>query len=401
MKCSWIRAQAFSRHTKGVVVVAEEFHNSIRLSQQQRSQILQSMNRNSVGVADSRRQHTRHPYEIERVPVVVFNAEGEQSKFIVCTRNISSGGLAFLHGGFLYPGSKCAVTLRSVWGEQQVLVGNIVNCRHIEKHIHEFSIKFTEPIDVRCFLTLDGEQPLRSADEASVPGEENGLTGAVLMIDPSEINAPLVRHYLKGTQVELVNEITVEEGIVALRSSRFDAVLIAFGSVDREPDELVREFRESGFNGSLICATSTPESDQAKAALNAGANEIIPIPITPQSLHRILNTCMNGDAGDFGPIPSQLPYSPDAVELVQNYLEHVSKLAGEIEAAAASDDLELLGKRCDSIAQSASGYGFPMLEEAAKELQQGLSDTPAVDAIKDQLQRLQQICSRLAPMASE
>ena len=44
---------------------------------------------------------------------------------------------------------------------------------------------------------------------------------------------------------------------------------------------------------------------------------------------------------------------------------------------------------------------FVLLEEAAKELQQGLSDTPEVDAIKDQLPRLQQICSRLAPMASE
>lgn len=226
-------------------------------------------------------------------------------------------------------------------------------------------------------------------------GMDESLRGRVLVLDPEHFNAAIVRQHLKGTGVDLHDAGSLGEGVVILRSEHFDALIVVFSAIDRQPEELINVFRECGFTGPLVGATTNPDGERAKATLAAGADEIIPLPFTGPSLARVLNACLNGAGGECGPILSLLDHSADTAALIQNYIEHIEHLSQELVEAAEHDDLERLRRGCGSIAQSAGGYGFPPLEEAASALGSMLEACGSIEGASGEFQRLQHICGRL------
>jgi len=73
--------------------------------------------------------------------------------FVAPTRNLSKGGLSFLHGGFVYPGTRCMVQLITTLGASDDVLGTVVSCRYIESMIHEVSIRFDREIDPSVYGT--------------------------------------------------------------------------------------------------------------------------------------------------------------------------------------------------------------------------------------------------------
>jgi len=375
--------------------MTDGYMNSTRLTQRQRRELLESLEQSTSDVAESRRQHERLDCHIPEAPLAVTHPDGQVARFLVCTRNISSGGLAFLHGGFLYPGCRCEITLPTVWGGQETLIGAIVTCRHVDKHIHEFSLCFAELIDTRRFITPPGERPLVCEPDNS---KIEALTGSVLMVDKSIINVDLARYHIKGANVEIHAAETIREGIVSVRSSPIDVILLDIDQVDRTPGELILEYRDAGFKGPIVCTTTTPDSDLSQAALAAGADEVISRPVSASNLVRVLSECLSGCAGASGPVRSQLECSPDTVELINNYLNYIESLAMTLSEGIETEDLDQILSGCRGIAQSAGGYGFPTLEQAAKDAEQALQDSCSVTESLQELQRLRSVCARLEPL---
>ena len=82
---------------------------------------------------------------------------GRSPQFDVTCRNLSAGGLAFLHRGFLHAGTECQIRLPLMTGGEMTVHGRIVQCAHVQKSIHEVGVVFDEAIDPRQFLDVGAE----------------------------------------------------------------------------------------------------------------------------------------------------------------------------------------------------------------------------------------------------
>jgi hypothetical protein len=146
--------------------------DALRLSEEEQQFILGELDR-VIRAPTGRdlRQNPRYRYVVREG--VHIEVEGSSSRFIVRPRNLSAGGISFLHGTFLYPGAACVTSVKTLNGEPAHLAGRIVRCRCVHGRIHEIGVQFQERVDVGRFIVLASarvKQP-EAGHEIYEPGE--------------------------------------------------------------------------------------------------------------------------------------------------------------------------------------------------------------------------------------
>ncbi|HPD29124.1 MAG TPA: PilZ domain-containing protein [Phycisphaerae bacterium] len=99
-----------------------------------------------------RRRYERHRHRVDQGLEVIFDAFDEQP--VTChvrPRNLSQGGIAFLHEAYVYPETRCTVVLISATDQPIEVSGRVVGCRHISGKLHEIAMAFDRPIDAEDF----------------------------------------------------------------------------------------------------------------------------------------------------------------------------------------------------------------------------------------------------------
>jgi hypothetical protein len=102
----------------------------------------------------------RHYRRSERVPLTIRRALLQVERtdrpgvaaFIVAPIDLSDTGIGFLHGSFLYPGTRCAVSLKAEDGTLLTAAGKIVRCRMITGHVHDVGVRFETPQHISAFV---------------------------------------------------------------------------------------------------------------------------------------------------------------------------------------------------------------------------------------------------------
>jgi hypothetical protein len=133
----------------------DAFQNMVRLTPAQRDALLDQMDLPSAPARRSKqtaRVHPRLRFRRSDIALIIHHPDRTESAFIVCSRNISAGGIALLHGGYVNRGAPCRVRLVERGGVTRWLTATAVNCRHVEKTLHEINIKFDQPINVADFV---------------------------------------------------------------------------------------------------------------------------------------------------------------------------------------------------------------------------------------------------------
>jgi hypothetical protein len=147
--------------------------DALKLSRQERANILKVMEkRKGATPPTSGRKSERHHYEPATPPLVELSGAGS---FVVVARNLSSGGMAFLHGGPVAAGTRCHVTLYDAEGAAHRIDGSILRCSKIAGRIHDLGVKFDSEVDVAPFL--DMPRP------AKAPARLAGLAGSSVAIE--------------------------------------------------------------------------------------------------------------------------------------------------------------------------------------------------------------------------
>ncbi len=143
--------------------------DALRLSHADQQHILHQLDEAAdQPVVVELRANRRYRYVVREG--LVLQVEGTQVQFVVRPRNLSAGGIAVLHGSFLYPGTPCAIMLRELHGEQTLVEGRIVHCRCVHGRAHEVHIRFGEPIEIERFVDLRQARVVTAKDVASAPG---------------------------------------------------------------------------------------------------------------------------------------------------------------------------------------------------------------------------------------
>jgi hypothetical protein len=109
-----------------------------------------------------RRAHSRYRYRHREINLLLLHPGGGQTKHLVCTRNISVGGLAFLHAHALQLETNCRLILPGFDRRLYPIDGAVRSCRLIEGAIHEAGVEFREPVDIAAFIGFDVSGRIRT-----------------------------------------------------------------------------------------------------------------------------------------------------------------------------------------------------------------------------------------------
>ncbi len=135
------------------------------LSDQQWMSILERIERRSragepvdfAPAEDERREPSDPRRPITARCLIRVGSYGEEAgTFLVRTRNISSGGLGFVHNHDLKAGSRCTIALQLDDGQGMILSGRIAWCREVlqlevEQAAFEIGVQFDRPIALGNF----------------------------------------------------------------------------------------------------------------------------------------------------------------------------------------------------------------------------------------------------------
>ncbi len=130
------------------------YHDALRLPWAEIERILAELaEREAREAPTERRSEPRHAYQGHpTILVEVTDPDGSIRAFRCVARNISTRGLGFLHGRYVFPGSVCKLILRTVERALVCVAGTIVWCRHVEGRVHEVGLKFDSPLELKDFI---------------------------------------------------------------------------------------------------------------------------------------------------------------------------------------------------------------------------------------------------------
>jgi hypothetical protein len=150
--------------------------DTIPLSAQQQSFLLDELDQAAAPAEVQLRRTYRYRYAVREG--IRVQLEGSATQFTVRPRNLSAGGISFLHGGAIDTNAVCSLTLRTIDGAHVLAVGRVVRCRCVHGRIHEVSVQFHRPLRIEAFVDVEDVrrvEQLAAAEEAldsSYPREE-------------------------------------------------------------------------------------------------------------------------------------------------------------------------------------------------------------------------------------
>ncbi len=374
--------------------MTNEYMKSVRLNEAAQRALLKNMETSKQQVESSKRAEERCLIHMLDVPLEVTHPDGAIAKFLICLRNISPGGVSFIHGGFLYPQSKVVLKVPNIWGDVEPLEGRVANCRHVEGQNHEIGVKFDKPCDRRRFLTLPGETPLDRDPDANVRSE---LAGRVLYLDPSPADAKLVAFHLKDSQVTIESITTCAEAVEKIKSSAIDLIMCS-GDLEPEGDQPVEEsLRSAGYKGPIVMVCNSADAEKMEQANDDDSKaQVLVKPYTPAKLIAALSSSLLGaDPTGEGPIYSDLSNDPDAVELVEYYLGYVEEIAGALRKSIEDDKFDDVLVSCRTLMETGAGYGFTPITASAKVAVTELTASMSINDSISEIQRLLGVCERI------
>jgi PilZ domain-containing protein len=105
------------------------------------------------------RAHPRIAYrKLSQIAVAVLKPDGQWAKYIVRSRDLSPGGIGFIHGTYLHADSHCRVILKDCQGQVVCLEGVVKRCELVQGTAHDIGVQFNEAINVGHFIHPDEDK---------------------------------------------------------------------------------------------------------------------------------------------------------------------------------------------------------------------------------------------------
>ena len=105
------------------------------------------------------RRHVRVPFRtLSQIAVAIQKPDQQWAKYIARSRDLSPGGIGFIHGTYVHPGSRCRVIVKDVDGKPACLEGTVRRCDLLMGRAHLVGVQFNEEIRMADFIPNDEEK---------------------------------------------------------------------------------------------------------------------------------------------------------------------------------------------------------------------------------------------------
>ena len=364
----------------------EDFKDTLRVRPVDRKQLLDNLDHMAKeSAAPSRRENQRLEYRADNIQLSLTHPGGTPGRFFVKARNLSSGGLSFIHGGFLHTGTECKIVLVPVNGGDIVVLGKVRSCRYISGNVHEVGVQFYEKIDIGRFVSpttvvtsTDGAPAVAPAPVAS---EQITLSGDALIVSSNATELKSLAQRLDMAGMNVVQADCVGVALDQLKRLPIDLVIWADGGDAKSVSAHLATIRNAGFKGPVLAVVDNGSAVPPAAMDPGGVCQVLTRPIDAPALVKTAGelTVTAGAA----PVLSDLTATSNSSELINFFVDQTKTAARELSEALAANDIESARKTCRTIKSTAAGYGFPGVAEAARHADSTLdSSAQLADAAK-------------------
>lgn len=383
---------------------------TIQLSDRDRRKLVEQINQVTRTVASNNdRRSLRVEFNIGDLVVCVTHPNRLKATYSVVPRNLSRGGVAFIHGQFIYPGSRCEALLPALNKRWLEVAGKVVACRHLSGLMHEVCVAFTQQIDLELFVQLTAQQKARLEKEvepgaAEPTAEGDGADGNpsaersteprhAVIADDSASDAALTALWLSQLGYFVKPATDAKEAVGHVTDPGIEMVVLNLGIGGNRGLELIRQLRASGYMGSLLVVSPDGDATRRNAALDAGGSAFLEMPFSLNQLQQVIQQLRNGfgegDKQGASPIYTSLAADPEMKPLVEAYVKRVGAMGTELRNALGRADHAGLLRLCRHLKGNGAAYGFEPVTAAARlaiaSLEAQNRDLSAVKARVDEL----------------
>jgi CheY-like chemotaxis protein len=371
--------------------VSEKPIDTLRLTQRDRKLLTRDPVAQSTFKGADLRARTRHPFQRESgLMVQIQHPGGTVAQFLVQPRDLSSEGMCFLHGGFLYNSTRCIVLMPNAEGKMTSVSGQVVRCRLLFGRVHEIGMHFDEPLKLSNFVCdLVCDSPV---GEGEGTGNSQQFQGTVLVVDDSVDDRELIRFVLGGSGLETVIATTGAQALKSLAQQRFDLIMVDHDLRNgMDGPELIRSIRERGIATPIIGMTADDNIDVTNSLTLAGASFIFAKPFALTELLMVLSMFLHGSQQTDQPLLSDHWTNPAIRPLILSFLERLESSAARVRAI---NDVAELRRAAMEIRSTCGSYGYPAITMAANRLIQQIdADAQAsIATINKEISELMTLC---------
>lgn len=341
---------------------------TIRLDDAAVEEIMRKLDGAVSDAERDRRQSTRYQYNVKGCVIHLQpQGGGPPTSYLVPTRDISNTGMGFLHGSFIYPGSKCVVQLITMHGTWQNVPAEVVRCVYIVNGVHDIGVRFFEAIDASEFCAEAA--PCR-----------------VLVVDDNPAILRLAETLLKSMNADIDKADSGEKAIELASANVYDVVLMDMDMPIVDGFEATKRLRAKGYSGTIVAATGMTQPGDKEKCLEAGCNSYIPKPFGREQLAALLRSLRQE------PLLSSLAHDRTMLQLIDGFVRDLPMRIREIENAFAEDDNEALKSACRNLKGEAGSFGFEPISTAASEVETAVLEGKPKPEVKKPFSNLVRLC---------
>ncbi|MBB6429755.1 response regulator [Algisphaera agarilytica] len=347
---------------------------TIRLSARDKQKLVDYIEHSGKKVINNDRRALRVDFHGRKVLVTITNNHGQRVSHSVLPRNLSRNGIAFVHGRFVYPESRCQVTLPMQNGKWYAVEGEVRTCRHIQGIIHEIAIVFDEPLNLNDFVRLTASQQEKHRAEQSQDFDPEhdmdvNSVGRTLVIDDMATDRKLYRLWLEKLNMATNEASGVTTTIEQMSQCQFDLIMINLELGEESGIELIQHLRGQGFERPIIATSASDHKTEENAAIEAGATAFLVKPFGLEDLRVALEDSLSIDTSatnEADAVYSTLADDAEMLPLIEEFVSTLGPLSMRLRRANADADLKTIEQLCQNLKGAGAGYGFEAITTMAR-----------------------------------
>lgn len=341
---------------------------TVRLDDAQIGEILDRMDALSGADRHHERRMERYPYRVKGV-VVHLQQPGStaMTPYLVPTRNISAGGLAFLHGGYVHVHSTCLAQLITTMGGWKKIAGQVVGCRHVQGTLHEVRVRFDHEIDVSQYAA-------------------SGTQIRALVADDDASMARLACFHLTQLNAHVDAVTNGRDAVAKALAGAYDVILMDMEMPVQDGFSAVRELRERGYTGIIIAVTSLTQPEDQQRCIEAGCNRCVSKPYAREEIVDLIANVR------VEPIYSTLEDNPAFIPLISDFLRDLARAVRLAEQALQKSDAPAITVMMRDLKAKGAAYGFGSISLRASQIEVALLGGAPLAEVRQDVEGLLQVC---------
>ena len=365
------------RHTRFDVTLSHDKANSasdrhapvrtIRMTEAQIQKTLDQLDHSSPPPSPARKS-PRYSFRPKAL-IVRMRQPGatETGAYQVIGRNISSGGIGFLYGGYVHNGTRCTMQLVTPHGSWNDVAGTVIRCRYIEANVHEVAVSFDHVID-----------PAQYCSEA--------IQRRFLLVDDEPSAARLATFYFQQLHVKVDSVTNGRDALQRTTKAIYDVVLLDMEMPEMSGFEVAQALRKRGYAGMIVAMTGLTQDGDRERCLAAGCDKYLPKPCTREALAELVSSLHKE------PLFSTFHEDSSMTELIRGFVVELPKRIRSIEEAIAAKSIDDLVQVFRALKSDGAGYGFAIISDAAAKIESTLLASSDLAKIESDVQELVEFC---------